>query len=183
MNDTEVKVIDAEIVKLHKKGVIPKVTPDPKQFVSTVFARPKKDGTHRMILNLCSLNRDITHRHFKMDTLQTSLKLVTQNCFMASTDLKDAYYSVPIVQEHKKLLRFQRKGQLWQFECLPNGLALAPQKFTKLLKPVFATLRVKGHLSTAILDDSFLLAESGQSCVKNVCDSPAFEVCRVHSAP
>ena len=78
LNETEVKVTDAEIVKLHKKGVIPKVTPDPKQFASTVFARPKKDGTHRMILNLCSLNRDITHRHFKMDTLQTSLKLVTQ---------------------------------------------------------------------------------------------------------
>ena len=54
---------------------------------------------------------------------------------------------------------------------MPNGLALAPRKFTKLMKPVFATLREKGHLSSAFLDDSLLLAETRVSCTQNIADT------------
>ena len=33
-----------------------------------------------------------------MDTIQTALKLMRPGCFMASVDLKDAYYSVPVAK-------------------------------------------------------------------------------------
>ena len=106
-----------------------------------------------------------------MDTLQKALILMFPNCYMASVDLKDAYYSVPIWKAHRKFLRFEWEGQLWQFDCMPNGLALAPRNFTKLLKPVFATLRERGHLSTAFLNDSFLVAEAEMSCAQNIHDT------------
>ena len=137
--------------------------------MSLVFVRPKKDGTHRTNLNLKCLNADITYHHFKMDNLQTALKLVTQNCYKI-IDLKDAYCSVPKHKNQRKFLRFKLQGNLWQFNCMPNGLALAPRKFTKLLKSIFATLREKGHLATAFLDDS-LLAETRVSCTNNVVDT------------
>ena len=60
-----------------------------------------------MILNLKRLNEEVTYHHFKMGTLATALALVNNNCYMASLDLKDAYYSVPIRKEHRKLLRFE----------------------------------------------------------------------------
>ena len=121
-----------------------------------------------MILNLKNLNKDIEYNHFKMDTLLVALTLITPGCYMASIDLKDAYYSVPIDEQHKKFLRFRWEGQLWQFDCLPNGLALAPRQFTKLLKPVYAHLREQGHVSTAFLDDSLLLADIEQACIENI---------------
>ena len=74
----------------------------------------------------------------------------------------------PLMNKSKKFLCFMWDGQLWQFDCLPNGLALAPRKFTKLIKPVFAHLRQQGHISTAFLDDSLLLAESELACVDNI---------------
>ena len=40
---------------------------------------------------------------------------------MAPVDLKDAYYSIPIAEEDRKLLMFQWKGKYYQFTCLPNG--------------------------------------------------------------
>ena len=49
-----------------------------------------------MILNLKGLNRHIEYHHFKMDTLWSAVRLMTPQCYMASLDLKDAYYSVPI---------------------------------------------------------------------------------------
>ena len=171
LHEHEIAAIDDEVQKLYLKKVITKCEPEEGQFISPVFTRPKKDGTFRMILNLKQLNKEITYHHFKMDTLQTALKLITQNCFMASIDLKDAYYSVPICQEDKRLLRFRWKGQLWQFECLPNGIAMAPRKFTKLLKPVFACLRQKGHISTSFLDDSLLVSDSETECLSNVSDT------------
>ena len=84
---------------------------------------------------------------------------------MASIDLKDAYYSVPICSNHQKFLRFEWKGILYQFVCFPNGLALCPRKFTKLLKPVFSILRKQGHISVAFIDDDFNL------CIQNVVDT------------
>lgn len=162
------KIIDAEIVKLSQKKVISKCEPSPGQYLSTVFTRPKKDGTNRMILNLKRLNADITFHHFKMDTLQVALKLVSPFCFMSSIDLKDAYYSVPIAEHHRKFLTISWRGQLWQFDAMPNGLALAPRKFTKLLKPVLGKLREEGHVSTFFLDDSLLLSDSEAENVQNV---------------
>ena len=117
------------------------------------------------------LNNDIAYHHFQMETLQTTLKLITPGCFMASIDLKDTFCSVHVGEEHRKLLRFKWKGQLWQYDCLPNGTAMAPRKSTKLLKPVFAWLRAKGHVSTAFLDDSLLIADSEADCVHNVVDT------------
>ena len=122
-----------------------------------------------MILNLKNLNQDIEYNHFKMDTLLVALTLITPGCYMASIDLKDADYSVPIDGQHKKFLRFRWEGQqLWQFDCLPNGLALAPRQFTKLLKPVYAHLREQSQVSTAFLDDSLLSAETEQACIENI---------------
>ena len=43
--------------------------------------------------------------------------------------------------------------------------------FTKILKPVYATLRRKGHISTAYIDDSCLQGSTKQECVQNVSDT------------
>jgi len=41
--------------------------------------------------------------HFKMDTIEKVLQLVKKGAFMAKIDLKDAYYSVKIKNEHQKV--------------------------------------------------------------------------------
>ena len=101
-NDHEYSFVHQEIQKLTQKGVIMKVQYSPGQIVSGIFFLPKKDGTFRLILNLKRFNEFVTHRHFKMDSLQNIIKLVTPNCFMASIDMKDAYYSIPIKSEDRK---------------------------------------------------------------------------------
>ena len=55
--------------------------------------------------------------------------------------------------------------------CFPNGLALCPRKFTKLLKPVFSILRQQGHISVAYIDDSWLTADTLSQCTRNVIDT------------
>ena len=141
------------------------------EFISPVFLREKKNGTFRMILNLKELNRFIVYHHFKMDNIESCVHLMKPMCFMASIDLSDAYFSVPIDPSHQKYLKFLWKGRLYQFTCLAQGLSCAPRVFPKLLKPVYSHLRLKGHVSSGYLDDSFLEGDSYDTCLSNVQDT------------
>ena len=60
---------------------------------------------------------------------------------MIKIDLKDAYFTVPVSNQHQPLSRFMHGGLRYQFSCLPFGLGPAPRLFTKLLKPVVALLK------------------------------------------
>ena len=70
--------------------------------------------------------------------------LLREADWMASIDLKDAYLSIAIWEEHRKYLRFLWENTMYEFQCLPFGLSSAPRVFTKLLKPVLARLRHQG---------------------------------------
>ena len=141
------------------------------QIISDIFLRDKKDDSNRMILNLKKLNQYASKIHFKMDTLNTVIKLIEKDCYMASIDLKDAYYSVSITPADRKYLRFMWRGSLFQFTCLLNGLSCAPRKFTKLLKPALSTLHLRSHVSSAYLDDMYLQGKTYRGCVDDVIDS------------
>ena len=101
---TEEGFIDMEIQRLLLKGVIAHSVHEEGDFISSTFVRPKKDGAYRMILNLKSLNQYVEYHHFKLDTIWTAVHMMTPGCFMASIDLKDAYYSVHIDNLHQKYL-------------------------------------------------------------------------------
>ena len=168
-NDTESVIIDSEIVKLLNKGVIVEAPHSQGEFVSSIFLRLNKNGVdYRMILNLKELNKSIVYRHFKMDSLKTVTDLMTQGCFMASVDIKDAYYTVPIATEHQKYLKFTWRDKSYQYTCVPNGLESAPRILTKLLKSVFNVLRQKGYLSSSYIDDCYLQGASYGECYDNV---------------
>ena len=167
----EGEIVSKEISKLLNKGVLDKTEYAEGDFLSTIFVWPKKDGTYRMILNLKSLNEFVLYHHFKMDTIQTALKLMRPGCFMASVDLKDAYYSVPVAKEDRKYLKFEWQGSYYEYTCLPNGLACAPRLFTKILKPVYSHIRSMGHICMGHIDDSFLLGYDYTACKRNVQDT------------
>ena len=168
LSDSEKLAADVEIEKLLNKGVLEQVQDIPGQVISNIFLRPKKDGSFRMILDLTWVNKHVSYRHFKMCSLNTAKETMRRDCWMASIDLKDAYYSVPIDFQDRKYLRFRWKGHLYQYSVMPNGLACAPLYFTKLLNPVFAHLRKQGYECFQYIDDSFIVADDVDTCTKSV---------------
>ena len=120
-NSDEAAIIDGEIQQLLGKRVLEETDPTYGQYVSTIFLR-KKNGSYRLILNLRGLNASIEYQHFKMESLTCAIQLMKKNCYMASTDLTDAYYTVPVAVKHRRYLRFLWRNRLFQYTCLPNGL-------------------------------------------------------------
>ena len=103
-----------------------------------------------------------------MENLKSPITLMRPNCFMASIDLKDAYYSVSINTNHRKYLRFIWKNQFFQFTCLPNGLSSAPRIFIKLMKPAYSTLRCQGFENVGYIDDTYLKGSTFNAYETNV---------------
>ncbi len=170
-NDTETLAINTEIERLLGKEVIEQVPHESGEIISPIFVRVKKDGRFRLILNLKEFNKSVSYNHFKMDTLQTITNLMTQNCFMASVDLKDAYYSIPVHRSHRKYLKFFWNQKLYQFTCMPNGLSCCPRLFTKILKPPLTALHKKGHIASNYIDDLYLQGQTFAKCKTNVLDT------------
>lgn len=149
-------------------GAVSQCQPCQNQYISSIFLIPKPNGQKRFILNLKQLNKFINTQHFKLEDLRTAIKLISSDCFMATIDLKDAYFLINVHPNSRKYLRFQWNGQLYEFNVLPFGLNTAPYVFTKILKPVAKFLRSKGYLSTFYLDDLFLVGHSYDECLQNM---------------
>ena len=59
------------------------------------------------------------------------VKCDKKDVFMASVDLKHAFYSVPVAAHHLKYLKFFANEYL-KFTCMPDGYGPAMRIFTKI---------------------------------------------------
>ena len=152
-NKTEIEILDKEIKKPLKKGVIKEENNkiEGERF-SNIFLRPKPDGTFRMILNLKKLNKCVEAPHFKME----------------SVNLKNTFFTKPIHSDYRKFSKFIDKRIPYNFNSMPNGYSDAMRVFTEVLKPAFSHLREIGYLSAVYVDDSYLLGETFEECLQNI---------------
>jgi hypothetical protein len=170
-NEKQSLIIDQEIDKLLKLKVLSLALWDDQQFLSPIFLRLKKNNEYRMILNLKKFNENVQYHHFKMDTFETALTLIRKDMYLCTSDIRHAYYSIPVAYEHKRYFRFQWRGKIFEFNAVPNGYRDGPRIFTKLLKPVFAKLRADGHICTGFIDDSLLGGATYDECYNTACVS------------
>ncbi|KZS09973.1 Uncharacterized protein APZ42_025673 [Daphnia magna] len=155
MSEAQLAIGREKVTGLLQKRPI--VEPDRLGFVSSMFIIPKASGGFRPIINLKRLNQILIFHHFKMENINTLRHLIVKGDWMAKLDLKDAYLTVPVYEDHQKYLQFLWEGKIYQFVCLPFGLASAPWAFTELLKLVVAFLRSLGCRLVIYLDDLILL--------------------------
>ena len=95
--------------------------------------------------------------------------MIRKDAFVASIDLKDGFYSVPVASHHQKYLNFFANAIL-SLTC-QMGMVLPWQSITKITKVPFSVLRMQGHTSVVYVDNSYIQGGSYESCLKNVNDT------------
>ena len=105
-------------------------------FYSLLFLVEKASGGWRPVIDHSHLNEFVQLTRFKMETVASVLLSVREGDFLASLDLKDAYFQIPIHRSSRKLLRFTSEGTVYQFRALCFGLSTAPQVFTRVFAVV-----------------------------------------------
>ena len=87
---------------------------------------------------------------------------------MASIDLTDAYFHVPIHIKFQKYLCFHVQGRAYQFRALPFGIATAPLEFTRVVKGVKFIALSQGVQIHQYLDDWLVRAKDPDTCARDV---------------
>ena len=122
-------------------------------FCSRLFLVEKASGGWRPVIELSHLNEFIQLTRFKMEIVASVLLSVREGDILASLDLKDAYFQIPIHPSSRKLLRFTSEGTVYQFRALCFGLSTAPQVFTRVFAAVSAWAHSHGIRLLRYLDD------------------------------
>ena len=117
-------------------------------------------GSLSLSLSLSHLNEFVRQTPFKMETVASVLLSVREGDFLASINLKDVYFQIPVHQSSRKLLRILSEGAVYQFNALCFGLSTAPLVFTKVFVTVSAWAHSQGIRLLRYLDDWLVLASS-----------------------
>ena len=142
------------------KGVLETVSdPDP-GFYSRLFLVEKSSGGWRPVIDLSPLNEFVQQTLFRMETPNSVLLTVRKNNFLASIDLKDAYFQILVHPSSRKLLRFVSNDMVYQFKSLCFGLSTATQVFTRVFAAVSSWAHARGIRLLRYLNDWLILSTS-----------------------
>jgi len=110
-------------------------------------------GKDRLVVDLRLINRFIQPRPFNYQRLASFLSSLVPCDHLVSWDVMDAFYHIRIHPAHRKYFRFVVAGVVYEPRVLPFGMRLSPWAWTKILRPVVAALRLRGHKVNAYVDD------------------------------
>ena len=157
-----------EVEAMLAKGAL-EIARDPGPgFYSRLFLVEKATGGWRPVIDLSHLNDFVQLTPFKMETVASVLLSVREGDFLASLDLKDAYFQIPIHGSSRKLLRFMSEGTVYQFKALCFGLSTAPQVFTRVFAAVSAWAHARGIRLVRYLDDWLVLSSSEKKAKESI---------------
>ena len=163
-------IINFEIQNLKNKKVIVNTDKRIGDYISGVFTKIKKYGSHRMILNLKNFNKFVCCRPFKMESIQNVLNVIKKDAFMTSIDLKDAFYSVPVTAHYQIYLKLLPNEYL-KFICIPNTVRSCHENLYKDYEStIFSAEDVEPYLS-CICRRFFLQGDSYESYLRNINDT------------
>ncbi len=95
-----------------------------------------------------------------MLTIKQVVSQIRSEDWFETIDLKDAYFHISILPQHRKFLRFAFRGKAYQYRVLPSVLALSPRTFTNCVDAALAPLRLQGIRILNYIADLLILAQS-----------------------
>ena len=128
----------------------------------------KSNGKWRLVQHLQIINEAVVPLHLMVPNPYTLLSEIPQrDKYFSVIDLKDAFYSVPLVEESQFLLAFedpmQPASQL-TWTVLPQGFHDSPHLFGQSLSQDLQNFNSSKAVVLQYVDDILLCAETEEAC-------------------
>lgn len=149
--------------------------------VSPLGLVPKKaEGEFRLIHHLSfpkgsSLNDGISPDHTSVSyaTVEDAIrriKSVGSSCFLAKTDIKNAFRIIPIRPEDHNLLGICRRGLCYYDQCMPMGCSSSCKTFETFSTAIEWIAQNKLHITDILhlLDDFLIISPTEDLCQKHL---------------
>jgi hypothetical protein len=166
LSPEEFQFLEEEVKRMLRMNAIREMKPEEagRSVRSSIYTVPKKNGKRRAVINLRWLNSHVNTEHFKMTSMKDVKSAITPGCWMASLDLSDCFWGLPVSPDHQRFLAFDFEGKTYCFQVLPFGLGPSPWFITKLYRHVVERLQQQGHQVMMYIDDMLILGEDKRAC-------------------
>ncbi|KAA6378723.1 MAG: putative Transposon Ty3-I Gag-Pol polyprotein [Streblomastix strix] len=163
-NHDQSEMMESEIKKELKEGIIKKVQDREVSFYNPCFLIKKKDSNKiRKIIDCTELNCQLKDEHFQMEDLQTVKQLLLPNDFATVVDIHSAFSHIPVAQDLIPFLSFNFQDQAYSYVAMPFGIKSAPRTFCKILRPAIQFIRDQLKLRCVAYCDDLLFLDQNQS--------------------
>jgi Reverse transcriptase (RNA-dependent DNA polymerase) len=134
-------------------------------YVNPIFVVPKPGPKlFRFICDMRLVNEGLDPPRFKLENVDTMLRMSGKNWFAATIDLSQAFYHLHIAEESRKYFGFQFEGNFYRFTCLPFGCSISPYAFTRVMEVAVRDLRKRGVSLSWYIDDLVVLGATKEEC-------------------
>ena len=113
------------------------VQPSSSPFCLLVLLVQKKDGSYRMCVDYCALNKNFIKNCFPVPRIEDLFDRLQGSSYFSRIDLKSVYHQVRIVPEDVHKMGFQTMFGLYDFLVIPFGLTNALATFNQMMEHIF----------------------------------------------
>ncbi|GFW47526.1 hypothetical protein TNCV_3176901 [Trichonephila clavipes] len=114
--------------------------PSSSDYASPIVLVKKKNGSTRLYVDYCKLNRKIIKDQFPLPLIEDVIDKLHSAKIFTTLDLKNGFFHVPIDESSKKYTAFITDQGLFEFNFAPFGLCLSPPVFQRYVSYVLRDL-------------------------------------------
>ena len=153
------QIVDDQVEDMLKQGVIQHST---SPWNSPLFLVPKKDGTHRPVIDFREVNKVTETDRFPLPLLQDILRSLGHgNQIFSTLDLLSGYWQVPMAPDSREITAFSTPSGHFEWLRMPFGLKNAPITFQRMINTIFSGMI--GNNFFAYLDDLIVCSKDAES--------------------
>jgi hypothetical protein len=123
-----------QLQELLDKGYI---HPSASPWGALVIFVPKKDGTQRMCMNYCSLNKVTIKNKYPLPRIDDLFDQLKRACVFSKIDLRSGYHQLKIRASDIPKIAFITRYGLYEYTIMSFELTNAPAYFMHLMNKVF----------------------------------------------
>ena len=131
--------VKAELDRMTKLGVIVP-TSTPTEWISSMVATHKKDGSIRLCIDPQDLNRALKRPHHPTKTVEEVASRMTGATVFSVLDARSSFWQIPLDHESSLLTTFGTPYGRYRFLRMPYGICSASDVYQKAMEHLFADL-------------------------------------------
>ena len=158
------KPIKEELDRLVKLDVLTKVEV-PTDWISSMVAVQKKDGSVRLCIDPKPLNKALKRNHYPHPDIEDLLPNLAKSKVFSVVDAKNGFWHVQLDQESSYLTTFATPWGRYRWKRMPFGISPAPEEFQRYLDSA-----LEGLEGIKAICDDILVCGVGESYEEAVQD-------------
>ncbi|KAK6178667.1 hypothetical protein SNE40_011194 [Patella caerulea] len=169
-NESDKQVIDAELEKLVKQGIIAE---GHQSYTSPILVLPKKGSTEkRVVVDFRHLNNRIKRYNHPFPLLASTLQRIGNASpkVLSCLDLKSAFFSLPLAPNAQQYtgISSYHGGRHFYFKRLTQGLSVSPAIFQTKMDKILSKVPDSRHYCIAHHDDIIIFSKDAQDHSKHL---------------